>query len=562
MPNQTPGRRSSFRIAILFSLVFAVSLYILYPSSEPCRTTQDAEQHSASVDFGPESHTFQRIAIIGAGSGGASTAYYLRKFQRPSQSLNITVFERSDYVGGRSTTVNAYNDPEQPVELGASIFVTANRNLVAAAKEFGLTTQTISRSEPEEAELGIGIWDGKEFKYVQERGTSYWWDVTKLLWKYGLAPIRTQRLTTAVVGKFLQMYEPPIFPFRSLSQAVFDVGLTTATSETGSAFLLSKGIGPPFSTDIVQASTRVNYAQNLAQIHGLETMVCMATDGAMAVSGGNWLIFDGMLKASRADVRLNSSVSSIVKQRDGSYIVAHKVANPAPGGRGFVLSESTEETYDAVVIAAPLQFSGIHLSPMPEYPPDRINYVRLHVTLFTSPHRLSPLFFGLEAGASTPEVVLTTLPNDADRDNESSSLEFFSISTLRKTLNSDYDPIRAEYLYKIFSPQRITAAFLSRMLAIPKNDSVPRDDSGHKSLRKSFSKNDLPWIYEKVWNSYPYLPPRVTFDEPQLDTNLWYTSGIESFISTMETSSLMGMNVARLIVDDLRDKSSASEEEL
>ena len=30
---------------------------------------------------------------------------------------------------------------------------------------------------------------------------------------------------------------------------------------------------------------------------------------------------------------------------------------------------------------------------------------------------------------------------------------------------------------------------------------------------------------------------------------MWYTSGIESFISTMETSSLMGMNVARLIAD-------------
>jgi prenylcysteine oxidase/farnesylcysteine lyase len=30
---------------------------------------------------------------------------------------------------------------------------------------------------------------------------------------------------------------------------------------------------------------------------------------------------------------------------------------------------------------------------------------------------------------------------------------------------------------------------------------------------------------------------------------LWYTSGIERFISTMETSALMGKNVARLVVD-------------
>lgn len=30
----------------------------------------------------------------------------------------------------------------------------------------------------------------------------------------------------------------------------------------------------------------------------------------------------------------------------------------------------------------------------------------------------------------------------------------------------------------------------------------------------------------------------------------YYTSGMESFISTMETNALMGMNIAQLIVDD------------
>ena len=35
----------------------------------------------------------------------------------------------------------------------------------------------------------------------------------------------------------------------------------------------------------------------------------------------------------------------------------------------------------------------------------------------------------------------------------------------------------------------------------------------------------------------------------------YYTSGIESFISTMETSALMGMNVAQLIVDDFQGRS-------
>jgi len=36
----------------------------------------------------------------------------------------------------------------------------------------------------------------------------------------------------------------------------------------------------------------------------------------------------------------------------------------------------------------------------------------------------------------------------------------------------------------------------------------------------------------------------------ELARGFYYTSGMESFISTMETSALMGMNVAQLIVDD------------
>lgn len=43
----------------------------------------------------------------------------------------------------------------------------------------------------------------------------------------------------------------------------------------------------------------------------------------------------------------------------------------------------------------------------------------------------------------------------------------------------------------------------------------------------------------------------MTFQDPVLADGLYYTSGMESFISTMETNALMGMNVAKLIVNDM-----------
>ncbi|MCJ1286198.1 hypothetical protein MMC26_005543 [Xylographa opegraphella] len=491
-----------------------------------------------------------------AGSAGASTAYYINRFRSPCQPTNITVYEASDYVGGRSTTVNVYDDPAEPVELGASIFVQVNRNLVSAAKEFGLVTTRNANGRPKDSPDMLGVWDGEVFKFVQNEGGFQWWNIAKLLWKYGLAPVRTQRLMQTVVGNFTKMYDAPNFPFSSLSQTAYDLGLTAVTSETGYDFLTAKGVKPPFSTDIIQASTRVNYAQNLGEINGLLALVCMSTDGAMAVQGGNWQIFDGMLRASGANLRLNTRVSAITDQEDGTYLVSSSSSATS------LLHPETEtdptpqsvSTYDEVVLAAPFQFAHLKLPSSLPHPPDTIPYVRLHVTLFASPHRLSPLAFDLSPSVPPPAVILTTLPHTAyiSDPHARAPAGFFSISTLR-TLSNPLSPTgpRTEYLYKIFSPQPLNATFVGELLGF-----ATRADS-----LQGIATQDVSWLHEKVWDSYPYLPPRVTFEEPELARGLWYTSGVEAFISTMETSSLMGMNVARLMVDGWEGEGKAEVED-
>lgn len=459
----------------------------------------------------------------GAGSGGSSVAHYINKFKDPCSRINITVYERSSYVGGRSTTVDVFGNPDEPVELGASIFVKVNKNLVSAVNEFGLDVINYGGSKIDETPKALGVWNGEKFVF-QQSDTSYgWWNIVKLFWKYGMAPYRTQTLMRNTTGQFLKMYDPPYFPFKDLSQTAYELGLTASTSSTGEQFLLANDIKPPFSTDIIQASTRVNYAQNLGQIHGLETMVCMATDGAMSVKGGNWQIFAGMLLASGANVLLNTSVSSITHN---SKLHTYTLASTATSE---LTASTLENTYDNIILATPLQFANLTL-PSSITPPPAIPYVTLHVTLFTSPHVLSPHFFNLPSTASVPTTILTTPPSDP----HSPSPRFFSISTLRSLSNPHADPPRREYLYKIFSAATITPSFLAELLGLD----VP-------------SANDVTWIHEKLWQSYPYLPPRVTFEDVQLDGEgrVWYTSGVEGFISTMETSSLMGMNVGRLVVD-------------
>jgi len=483
--------------------------------------------------FHPATQT-KNIAIIGAGSAGASTAYYLRNYTSHLSlpvNLSISVFERNSYIGGRSTTVDVHDLPSEPVELGASIFVTVNQNLVAAAEAFGLSTSspdTIVYSQSKAPIPALGIYDGTSI-ILNMQNPGSWWENAKLLWRYGTAPISTLRLMRATVGSFLQMYEAPVFPFRSLTQVALDLGLVDVTAVTGEEFLMQNGVGGDFGREVVQASTRVNYAQDLNRIHGLETMVCMAAEGAMSVEGGNWRIFESMINASGADLRLETQVGLVKKEDDGKWTLS------STGDDGSM----SVGTFDEVVLAAPMQYSGIGFPiGTPKHKVDKIPYVDLHVTLFTSKHLLSPMAFGLGARELVPQAILTTLP----KDGKGTPPDFQSISLLREVINPHTH--QTEYLYKVFSMREPNSAFLGRILGL-----------GDLEADAEIGKRDISWMYRKLWQSYPYEYPRVTFEEIKLDDHFWYTSGIECFISTMETSSLMGMNVARLMTDEWMRKS-------
>jgi prenylcysteine oxidase/farnesylcysteine lyase len=126
---------------------------------------------------------------------GSSAAYFLSHFAREAGlETDVTVFEANDYLGGRSTVLWPWNDEpfedpcqlgepdihEKPVELGASIFVSANLNLQKAAKVFELELVEHGGEDGETA-----IWDGEQWVY-EETGKFVWdwWGKAKLLWRY------------------------------------------------------------------------------------------------------------------------------------------------------------------------------------------------------------------------------------------------------------------------------------------------------------------------------------------------------------------------------------------
>ncbi|KAK4675151.1 hypothetical protein QC764_500840 [Podospora pseudoanserina] len=514
-------------------LATALSLATALPSFEP-----------------PQKQPTQQVAIIGAGAAGSSAAYYLQQYAKQHEllgiSVNITLFEKTDRIGGRTLTINAYDDPSQPIELGASIFIEKNHILHDALQRFNLS----KRIPDEDSDPKLGIWDGDEFVFTINERDSFWWTALKVIYKYGImAPRRTQKLMEATIANFLKLYEEPNFPFRSLTQRAYELGLIDVTGVTGEQLLKANNIDDRYAHDIIQASTRVNYASNLVRIHGLDTMVSMAPEGAMAVQGGNWQIFYKMAEASGASLLMNSSVASIGFSSETNHYSGNKkylirtksTTSESNGGEDYPVA------FDNVIIANPYQFSKISAEEgVIQQTIDEIPYVQLHVTIFASPYQYSPAFFGFTESKDVPGGVLTTL---AKSDGPTSGVNgagkagFFSVTTLRTTTNPTTQ--KREFIYKIFSPEKVSPEFLSRLFGVEVPDSFTTDPDEEGSV------SPITWYHPHVFYSYPQALPRVTFQDPIIGPGLYYTSGMDSFISTMETNALMGKNVAALLMDDI-----------
>lgn len=288
----------------------------------------------------------------------------------------------------------------------------------------------------------------------------------------------------------------------------------------------------------------------------------MAPEGAKAVEGGNWQIFSHMVKASKADVHLNSAVTSIALNANQKYEIT--TAQEADDGNAK-REGSHSVVFDDVVIATPFQFANISTSEhLIQDPIDSIPYATLHVTLFASPYKFSPAFFKMPPASNVPISVLTTLGADEEAQpgrQGAGKSGFYSATLQRIVMNPRTNS--PEYVYKIFSPDAVTPSFLSELLGveIPKSF-TPDEEERRDEAADDHIINPISWFHATVFHPYPQKYPRVTFQDPVLSNGLYYTSGIESFISTMETSALMGMNVARLIVDKYAGIPRMSDEEI
>lgn len=472
-------------------------------------------QNPLSTAFLPVAAPPNKVAIIGAGAGGSSAAFWIAKAkERFGLDVEVDVFERNDYIGGRSTVVYPYNDTElEPIELGASIFVRINKNLWRATEEFGL--ERISFGDDGDV---MGLWDGKDVILTTGGGYGGWWDTLKIIWRYGLqAPRRTEALVKTMADKFLYLYGSSAPRFDNLTGLADTLDWTPVIAQTAAEYLEAQGVDRRFTHELVDAATRVNYGQNVDSIHALEGLCSLAATDASSVKGGNFRIFEEFLRRSNASVHLNTNVLSLSHdEASGAWLLSTSMTRSALA-------------YRAVIVAAPLHSSSLALAPetllapVPEQP-----YVHLHVTLLSTPSPTpNATYFGLGAGKA-PTEMLTTY--QGVRQGTTEEPEFNSMTyhgKVQRATGENWEGADGdEWVVKIFSKKRISDEWLANM----------------------FGK--VGWVLRKEWDAYPVLPPTTSFPPVKLAKGLYYVNAFEPFISTMETETISARNIVDLLLRD------------
>jgi protoporphyrinogen oxidase len=138
-----------------------------------------------------------RLAIVGAGIGGCSAAYYARS---KIPDLEITVFEASNRLGGR---IYSRKVGSTVSEIGATFFLPINKNIQTLVDTLGIETEGIP--------ISFGIWDGSHFVFKSNQ--SAWLTKLSLLRIYGFSVIRLLRFAKKAEEMIIKLYGDPVNPF-------------------------------------------------------------------------------------------------------------------------------------------------------------------------------------------------------------------------------------------------------------------------------------------------------------------------------------------------------------
>ncbi|XP_026195340.1 prenylcysteine oxidase 1 [Anabas testudineus] len=453
-------------------------------------------------------HPPEKIAVVGAGIGGAAAAFYLR--QEFGDGVKIDVFEPGA-VGGRLATVKV---GDHEYEMGGTVIHPLNLHMKHFIEKLGLSPKKDVPSK-------MAIFDGNEIVFQE----SDWFIVNflRMLWQYGFNFLRMQMWVESIMDKFMRIYQYQQYGYSfssvdRLLHAMGGDGFLTLMNQTLEETMIAEGFSQNFLNDIVAPITRVNYGQTL-RIHGFVGAVSVAgaDSGLWSVDGGNKRVCSGLLYHSK---------SELIPARVTSISFTHRPSKMGPTNSFYELnyvgeSGSAHSLYDIVVIATPLHqgksditFSGFS-PPIPSHYPGR--YQQTVSTMVHGLLNMSYLGTTESAEGFTASDILTT---------ELEGSVIFSLSSVDPVhIPEGYKrpPASQRKVWRLFSPQSLS----------------------QEQLQNIFVSWDS--VSETRWLAYPlYRLPYRKSPPFILHDRLYYLNAVEWAASAMEMSAISARNLALL----------------
>ncbi len=322
------------------------------------------------------------LAIIGAGIGGCSAAYFAHKYL---PGLEVTVYEKGKRVGGR---VYTFNSKGTKIELGAEFFNSNNRTVYGLVKEMGLEAKKMEETND------IAVWNGTEIVFRSNLPMFY--TMLKLFGKYKLSGPRLLLKIREAEGKVKQLYEnkePTEF------SALFEkVGLDKWYKHSFDQILVENGVDRKFIDELITPITRIIYSQNaeLGGFAGVSSLLGISGEAIYSLKEGNDVLPRRLVEASGASVELGTKVDSVERLSDGTFRLSM--------GEG-------SSVFDAVVVAAPLEVADISFEGIENQEKmQKREYQRIYIRLMKGTVDLK--YFNLESSSGLPSIILTSKEAD------------------------------------------------------------------------------------------------------------------------------------------------------
>lgn len=467
-----------------------------------------------------------RVAIIGGGVAGASVASRLASFSSVD-ALHITLFERERELGGRVKSVVPDADWAQgyPLETGADGLTYADDCF------FGLSRDSVAGYTPD-ADIQMQANDQQLIQAQCYLDVRDWRSVAQLVLKYGTRVLKVRSLVQSITSGW-KKFLPSGRGTGDLTSELYRAGFSPELfGRAGEYFADLLGQGSTLEEELLQPCSQARYHESHAEVNALSALLAERLTGVAHYTGIQEMI-KRPIEYSKADVHLESYVKKITPGDNRKYKLHWVTSLDKPA--------KTAE-FDFVVLATPSLPAEIDID-VPGLDSRQLNpiaYDERHVTYFASPLALTDALQDALNVVVYPDYVRTSV------------IPLWNITSVRTTTvcswtsrcDDPYDRNCNEYscqnLYKIVSRAHSTDQDMSAMLN--------HNSRGRKDFFGTLPPGGVTWSLREEWlNGLPQHSETIP-TSVEVAPGLFYTSGLEHVIPTMEMSCRMGRYVADKIL--------------